>query len=93
MTYRTTTLCIVLLAAAAAAQQAPPQAPAPAAGGRAMPRRDIAAEMKSPQPRTVTPGKEPRLPPSDAVILFDGKDMSQWELRDGSPAKCTVESG
>ena len=58
-----------------------------------MPPRDIAAEMKSPQPRVVTPGKEPGQPPSDAVILFDGKDMSQWALRDGSPAKCDVRNG
>ncbi|MBZ5585443.1 MAG: DUF1080 domain-containing protein [Acidobacteriia bacterium] len=58
-----------------------------------MPPRDIEAEMRSPQPRVVTPGEEPRLPPSDAVILFDGKDMSQWTVRDGSPAGCKVQNG
>ena len=24
--------------------------------------------------------------PADAIVLFDGKDLSQWEYRDGKPA-------
>jgi hypothetical protein len=40
----------------------------------------------------VTPGQAGQ-PPSDAVILFDGKDMSEWTRRDGSPAGCTAEDG
>jgi len=31
--------------------------------------------------------------PSDAVILFDGRDLSQWMQQDGSPAKWKVENG
>lgn len=33
-----------------------------------------------PQPRKVTPGLPMaiELPPSDAIVLFDGKDLSQW---------------
>src|SRR5271165_3223240 len=31
-----------------------------------------------PHPRVVTPGAKPGDPPSDAVILFDGKDLSKW---------------
>ena len=31
-----------------------------------------------PEPRVVAPGEKPGDPPSDAVILFDGKDLSKW---------------
>lgn len=30
------------------------------------------------EPPVVTPGAKPGDPPSDALILFDGKDLSQW---------------
>ena len=43
-----------------------------------------------PQPPVVDPGP----PPSDAVVLFDGKDLSQWRsAKDGGPAKWKVENG
>lgn len=32
-----------------------------------------------PEPKKVTPGEQPNLPPSDAVVLFDGKDLSAWD--------------
>src|ERR1019366_1260380 len=31
-----------------------------------------------PHPHVLTPGKEPGAAPSDAVVLFDGKDLSKW---------------
>ncbi|MGA2069626.1 MAG: DUF1080 domain-containing protein [Thermoguttaceae bacterium] len=31
-----------------------------------------------PQPAMVEPGREPGSPPADAIVLFDGKDLSQW---------------
>ena len=31
-----------------------------------------------PHPHVVTPGKEPGAAPSDAIVLFDGKDLSKW---------------
>jgi hypothetical protein len=31
-----------------------------------------------PHPAVVTPGAQPGQPPSDAIILFDGKDLSKW---------------
>jgi hypothetical protein len=31
-----------------------------------------------PHPAAVTPATQPGGPPSDAIVLFDGKDLSQW---------------
>src|SRR4030081_3320856 len=31
-----------------------------------------------PHPPVVTPGATPYAPPSDAIALFDGKDLSKW---------------
>lgn len=47
------------------------------------------------QPPVVAPGPAPseRRPPSDAVVLFDGADLSAWEHPDGTPASWTVEDG
>ncbi len=38
-----------------------------------------------PEPVIVTPGEGNSQPPSDAVVLFDGKDLSQWENGDAWP--------
>ena len=49
-----------------------------------------------PQPRIVTSGatfSHLAPPPSDAIVLFDGTDLSKWQLGDGSPAKWKVENG
>jgi hypothetical protein len=48
-----------------------------------------------PQPRTVTPGSafsHGATAPSDAVVLFDGTDLSKW-TKDGGPAPWKVEGG
>ena len=34
---------------------------------------------------------EPAPPPSDAIILFDGTDLSQWQRKNGKPAKWKIE--
>jgi hypothetical protein len=31
-----------------------------------------------PHPKVVKPGETPGAPPSDAIVLFDGKDLSRW---------------
>ena len=47
-----------------------------------------------PQPPVVDPGPagEPVPAPSDAIILFDGKDLSQWIDGKGQPARWKVEN-
>src|SRR5436190_5898570 len=48
-----------------------------------------------PQPRVVSPAtqfSQLAPPPSDAVILFDGTDLSKWTVSN-SPAKWKVENG
>ena len=51
-------------------------------------------DMSRPQPPVVTPAELPGQPPSDAIVLFDGKDLSKWESdKDGGPAGWKVENG
>lgn len=53
-------------------------------------------EYWSPQPPVVVPGMIPEKPiaaPSDAIILFDGKDLSKWENSKGEAAGWTVHDG
>jgi len=35
-------------------------------------------DIDRPRPPVVTPGATPGSPPSDAIVLFDGKDLSKW---------------
>jgi len=42
---------------------------------------------------TASTQDSPGRPPSDAVVLFDGKDLSQWMAEDGQAAKWKVEDG
>ncbi len=51
-----------------------------------------------PQPRIIDPGTSstpdtPGRPPSDAVVLFDGKDLSHWTTEGNAPPRWKVEQG
>lgn len=52
-------------------------------------------EYWEPVPKRVDPGAYAGMvtAPSDAIVLFDGKNLSEWKSRDGSEAKWKVENG
>jgi len=54
-------------------------------------------DVKRPQPTVITPGADTSQaaivqPPSDAIVLFDGTDLSGWVGREG-PAQWKIENG
>jgi len=51
-------------------------------------------EVWEPVPKVVTPGATNGAAPSDAIVLFDGKNLDEWvSAQDKSPAKWTVANG
>lgn len=53
---------------------------------------------KRPLPPVVTPGEfstqqTPGTPPSDAIVLFNGTDLSKWKDGKGQPAGWKIENG
>ena len=55
-------------------------------------------DRNRPLPAVVSPGTSssqaaPGRAPSDAIVLFDGKDLSRWRMRDGSPARWKLGNG
>jgi hypothetical protein len=54
-------------------------------------------EFYEPVPAVVTPGKASGnafiTAPSDAIVLFDGKDLSKWKNKDGGAAQWDVKNG
>ena len=77
------TLAALLAAATTLSAQQPPGAAKP---------EDT--EVWEPVPKVVTPGSTCGAPPSDAIILFDGKNLDEWvKNKDKSPADWTVADG
>jgi hypothetical protein len=55
-------------------------------------------DMQRPAPPVVTPGtpstaEQPGKAPSDAIVLFDGKDLSKWQSPGGGEPTWPVEEG
>ena len=77
-------LCsLTMLAASAANSQDAPGTAKPAD-----------TEQWEPVPAIVSPGETGGAPPSDAIVLFDGKNLDQWVMAaDRSPARWRVEHG
>ncbi len=51
-------------------------------------------EVWEPVPKVVTPGATCTAPPSDAILLFDGKNLDEWvTTKDKSPVKWSVADG
>jgi hypothetical protein len=51
-------------------------------------------EVWSPVPKIVTPGATCGAAPSDAIVLFDGKNLDEWvSAQDHSPAQWDVHDG
>jgi len=70
-----------------------------APAGRAQPDPNwIDHDRNRPQPPVVSPAtastqEQPGKPPSDATVLFDGKDLTLWVSMDGSPTKWITRDG
>jgi hypothetical protein len=74
-------LMFAIACTAAVMQQTPPPASPP-------------YEAPKNEPRIITPGRTNADAPSDAIILFNGKDLSAWQtVKDGSAAQWDIVDG
>lgn len=50
-------------------------------------------DMSRPRPAVVTPGEDVGEAPSDAIVLFDGVDLDEWQSTEGGPARWKARRG
>jgi hypothetical protein len=51
-------------------------------------------EIWEPEVKIIQPGEQPGMPPSDAIILFDGTDINkEWANSKGNPSGWKIEDG
>ncbi len=95
-------VAVVLAAVALTVKQTPASAQNAQPGAEATPAQAAApakpkaedTDVWGPEPLVVTPGADFASPPSDAIVLFDGKNEDEWVLvKDKSPAAWTVADG
>ena len=85
----TSLLCFALAASAGARTVAAP----PLLAQDKPPCAQHARDCPAPPVINGIPAATPAPPPSDALILFGGKDLSEWRSGDGSPARWAVRGG
>lgn len=79
-----TAFALMVLVLSSSAQQSP-STPTP---------KPEDTEVWQPVPKVVTPGATCGAPPSDAIVLFDGKNEDEWvSVKDKSPAQWIVADG
>ena len=82
---------MLIAASAVLSAQTAAAPPAPQKGGRGNPKD---TEVWEPVPKVITPGATNLAPPSDAIVLFDGKNLDEWVMNRGkTPANWTVADG
>ncbi len=89
--HRSSTMRLAMIAATAAVAVTAPLAAQQTTSAKPKPQD---TEVWTPVPAIITPGATDAAAPSDAIVLFDGRNLDQWEsVRDSSPAKWIVAKG
>jgi hypothetical protein len=92
------TVILALMSVSSSSRQASPGAVQQQASPSVVPPWGVQHDRNAPQPPVITPGEastqeQPGKPPSDAIILFNGKDLAGWESVKGGPAQWKVGKG